>query len=237
MRTSLSIFFFGFFFLISLIFSQDTSRHSDLLRFLENNQTHRLYLLEKFDGETPYLLKKSDSHLQELIRIPKIPSADEFLEEREEFKKIFGDYENFSMEVHTYIEIPDKEKIRIVPKVQKYLPYGIPVRLFLWVYSENYLGKISVNLSHPIYGKRKIELGELGFFGWKKMEARVPIFKAPRLNVLRKHFFELEEIVIEFSKKQPKTVVHLYLNHLLVLLEKPTPVYPGVEIEDGWNLK
>lgn len=237
MRTCLSIFFFCFFFVNSLNFSQDVSKSSSLIRFLENNQTHTLHLLEKFDGETPYLLKKSDSYLQDLFRVSKIPSTEEFLQEREEFKKIFGDYEDFSMEIHTYIEIPDREKIRIVPKVHKYLPYGIPTRLFLWVYSKNYLGKLSVNLSHPIYGKQKIELGDLGFFGWKKIEAKVPILKTPRLNILRKNLFELEEIIIEFSKKQPKAVVHLYLNHLLVLIEKPTPNYPGIEIEDGWKLK
>ncbi len=223
--------------MIFVNFPQNISKRDNFIRFLENNHTQSLHLLEKFDGETPYFFKKSDSHLQDLIKVSKIPSTEEFQKEREEFKKLFGNYEDFSMEIHTYIEIPDREKIRIIPKIKKYLPYGIPTHLFLWVYSENYSGKLSIIFFHPTFGRKKIELGELEFFGWKKMEAKVPVFHVPRLNILRKNLFELEEITIEFSKKQPKKVVHLYLNHLLVLIEKPTPIYPGIEIEDGWKLK
>lgn len=238
MKVGLSIFFFSFFCLGLEIFSKDLSKkQTDLFEFLRNNSTHFLYPLESFNGETPYILTKSDSYLQDLYRIQKTPENEEYQDEKEKLKNFFKELPEFSMEIYSHIEIPEREKIRIIPKVPKKLPFGIPVRLFLWVYSENYLGKISLVLNHPTLGRKKLELGDLNFFGWSRLEREIPIGKVPRLNILRKDFFELEEIVLEFSKKQKKGAVHLFLHSLSVLMEKPSPSYPGIEIEDGWKIK
>lgn len=234
MQASLSIFFFCFFLIILQIFPNDLPRN--LFHFLKGNQNHSLFYLENFNGEIPYSFKKSDSHLQDLIRTAKTPENEEYNQEKEELKNLLKEISEYSMEVHTYIEIPEREKIRIVPKMKKILPFGLPIRLFGWIYSENYLAKISIYLSHPTLGRKKIELGNLNFFGWKRLETQIPVWKVPRLNILRKERFELEEIVIEFSKKQPRTVVHLYLHQFLLLIEKPIPYYPGIELEDGWRL-
>lgn len=209
-----------------------------LLNFLKENKTHFIYPIDLFDGRTPYRLKSSDSFLKELGYVEKEPENSEFLLETEGLGDVLKEKEKISLQVHSYLEIPEREKIRILPKEKKFLPYGIPVRFFLWVHSENYRGNIKAVLNHPRYGRKTILLGELNFYGWKRLEALIPITGKPmRLQIRRKELYELEEIYLDFQKGQRKGTVSVYLDRFLVLMEKSELPYPGFEMEDGWKLK
>ncbi len=235
MKSSLSILFFVIFFLISSLFSNEVQT---LIDFLKNNKTHFLVLFEPFDGKTPYGLKSSDSFLRDLQFVEKSPEEPSFELERDSLREIFLQKENLSLQVYSYLEIPEREKIRIVPKQKKFFPFGLPVRIFIWVYSQNYKGNLKLILNHPRHGRKIVMIGELNFYGWKRLEAKIPIFgTVSRLNLTRKEFFELEEIFLDFQKSQKSGTILVYLDRLLVLMENKELPYPGIEIEDGWKLK
>ncbi|MDX1961356.1 MAG: hypothetical protein SFU98_22495 [Leptospiraceae bacterium] len=233
----LSFFFLSTFF--SSISSKDLEEENwEILKLsLSKNSSYKFFYGDILEGKTPWKFYQSTSYVTDTKFVPKIPESKIFGEETEFFSGILKIDPPRSLQVHAYLEIPDREKLRIRPEEKKILPYSIPIRVFLWLHSSNYAGQAKLVLSHPKKKDTIVVIGDLGYHGWKRLEAVIPIPTGEiKLNNPSKDRFSIKEIVFEFTKNQKRTHVTLFLSRLGFLLDRNTPLYPGIEIEDGWYI-
>lgn len=230
-----------FFLFIMSPVSQETDIQKErvltLKNFLEKQKDYFVFSAESFDGRVPWENFRNAHDLNEVIFTDRSADSegvhkletDLISEVKKESKK--------SLQIHTSLEIPDREKIFIRPKTKIFFPAGTPVHSFLWLHSDGYSGTAKILIEGP--GKRNIQvnMGELDFSGWRRLEGKIPFRNENRLNTKQKKLFELKGILLEFKRKQPRGVFTLHFDRLYFLMQKTSPAYPGSEIEDGWTFK
>lgn len=81
-----------------------------------------------------------------------------------------------------------------------------------------------------------IDLGELNFHGWKRIEAKVSLIKKPdRLNLSKREEFSLAALVFESGLRMPKDFV-VHIDQISMVIEKYGE-YSGSEIPDAWYIE
>ncbi|HMY69069.1 MAG TPA: hypothetical protein PL163_20665 [Leptospiraceae bacterium] len=230
-----------FFLIIMSPVSQETDIQKErvltLKNFLEKEKDYFVFSAESFDGHSPWENYRNDHDLNENIFTDKsADSEDAHKLETDLLPEIKKEFRR-SFQIHTSLVIPDREKIFIRPRTKIFFPAGTPVYSFLWMHSEGYTGTAKVLLEGPGRKNIQVNMGELNFSGWKRLEGRIPFMNEIRLNAKKKKLFELKGILMEFKRNQPKGVFTLQFDRLYFLMQKSSPTYPGSEIEDGWTFK
>jgi hypothetical protein len=195
----------------------------------------QIELLESF-METPYRYQRSISHLQDLKYTGFLPKSPDFEYEEKSLPGLLKVEDQKSLQIQTTLEIPSREKLFLEPTEPKRITSGYPFRISLWVHSNFYKGRLYVRFNSKEYGNLKIELGDLDFSGWKRLEASFPLLRKQRDRDPQKMSFHFQGIGADFSKAQPPTPFLIHLDRMMVLVEK-YEVYPGSEIEDGWRFR
>lgn len=233
------LYIFGFLvFIFSLrAFDQDDQeRVRQIQDVIKEGSRYKLQAVELFDGETPWSISRSTSFLESVRFIAKAPNAVSYKLESDLYYKLDSTRKRKSMQVHSNIEIPGRDKWFIVPELRKPLAVGTPVRVFFWVYSNNY----DINLK-IVFSQRKsqdvvVDFGLLKFNGWRRLDSRIITNKTiDRLNLSREDQFELKGILLESSTFQSKGSFYIFLDQMGVLIEN-SQTYPGSEVPDGWEL-
>jgi hypothetical protein len=213
---------------------EDLSRIESIESVVSQGNRYKLFPIELFDGESVWRISKGASFLDSTSFVSKSPSTDAFKKESKLYYK--EETKVKSIQVHSNVEIPGRDKYFLKPELPKPLPAGNPSRVFFWVYSNNY----DINLK-LIFSQKKsqdvvVDFGLLKFNGWRRMDAKVTSYKPQeRLNYARSGRFELKGILLESSSKQEKGSFFLFIDQMGVLIEKPE-TYPGSEVPDGWEL-
>jgi len=208
-----------------------------LAKVLEEINTYRFFLLEDFESETPWGIYRGDSFLNETSFVAKTPKGEAWDREGEILaflrQKSSG---NYSFSVHSYVEIPGKEKIEIRPKEPIYIPLGIPIRLFYWAYAENLPMSLTLILSQEKSKDLHIPIGNLQFEGWRRVE--IPLSIPPRNIRLIQSLqipLRIRGIRVQSSPKQNKGGYFFYLDRISILLDTSSTLYPGSEVLDNWG--
>lgn len=207
-----------------------------LIRVSSNSKSHELICLDNFSGDTPYHYHRNTSHLQMITYVPVRPDGVVYEKESSAFNGIYPDNLN-SLEIQTFIENPNREIISIRPSTPKFFWKGIPVKLSIWVYSNNYSGNLNAIFRNHKNRRIKVELGSLRFEGWSRLEKSFPHLtesRGPVSPFLRKIDFEALEI--NFQKNQKSGPIVIRFHRSGILLQK-YPEYPGDEIMDDWRFK
>lgn len=206
-----------------------------LIKLIKSSKNHELICPEPFGGQTPYVFFRNVSHIQSATYPDISPDSEDYKKESEELP-IFPPTQK-SLEIHTSLENPAREKIILHPVVPKFFRQGIPVRISVWVYSNRYEGSLSLVFKHPGRGESRVEIGSLLFSGWKRFEKSFPYHSNPggprSPESLTHHFSSIE---IQFKKTQPPGPVVIRLHRMGIVLEKYAE-YPGSEIMDDWRFK
>lgn len=213
---------------------EDISRIQSLESVISQGERYKLFPIELFDGDSAWRISKGASFLDSTSFVSKSPSTEAFKQESRLYYKEESKVK--SIQVHSNIEIPGRDKYFLKPELPKPLPAGNPSRVFFWVYSNNY----DINLK-LIFSQKKsqdvvVDFGLLKFNGWRRMDGKVTSYKPQdRLNYSRGGRFELKGILLESSSRQEKGSFFLFIDQMGVLIEKPE-TYPGSEVPDGWEL-
>jgi hypothetical protein len=219
---------------IGALIADDMERIKSIHDVISQSDRYKLFAAELFDGEVPWRIVRGASFLDTTSFVSKTPSTDAY---REDSKLYYKDaVQTKSMQIHSNIEIPGRDKFFVKPELVIPLPAGNPSRIFFWVYSNNYNINLKVILSQKKSADVIIDFGLLKFNGWRRMDAKVTVNKPQdRLNLAKIGKFELKGILLESSSFQSKGSFYLFIDQMGILMEKPE-TYPGSEVPDGWEL-
>lgn len=206
-------------------------------KILKSDEYSELFIIDDFEGTTLWKIHRATNFLNRTEFIAKTPSSDTFQYETKVYQTIYPITTMKSLMLHSYFEIPKLEKVFIKPTNPISFPRGIPIRIFLWVYSNNYNMDLYLTITQNLK-EIPIELGNLKFQGWKRIEAQIPLSKNNRILHDRKNIpFIVKGFTIKGGSFQKKGSFFIYLDQMAVLLDKSTSIYPGSEILDDWDIR
>lgn len=215
--------------------SEDLTRIKLIQEAVTKGNRYKVYAVDLFDGDNPWKIVRGTSYLEETSFVTKSPNSEEYAIESKLYYPLKTPEKLKSLQVHSNVEIPGRDKYQIQPEIQKAFPIGNPSRLFLWVYSNNYDINLKVILSKKRAKDIVIDFGLLKFNGWRRLDTKVGLLKEERLNLTNKSVYSVKGILLETSTLQSKGSFYLYIDQMGVLLETPN-LYPGSEVPDGWEL-
>lgn len=202
----------------------------------EKGSKYSLQLLEAFEGERLWSFHRNIAFLRKMNFISKIPESKAFQLESEIFKKNTGYSYRSSFMLHSYFEVPSRESIFFKPESAIRFEKGLPVKIFGWVFSNEYDISLELVLSQKFHQNIHISLGKLSFKGWKRIETVVQLDKKSKLLIERKGLYpEVKGFLLKPGKQQKKGAFFIYLDQFSVLLDKAYMNYPGSEIRDNWR--
>lgn len=240
-----SLFLFSSFILLSLeVSSAPRVREDDIIgriQILEKAiAAHPSFLLQEidsFEGEIPWKIFRGDSFLNSTEFVAETPKLQKgFSEEWDYYSKTFSLSNRTSLMIHSHFEGGPPFQAEIKPHSKILIRRGRPMRIFFWVYSQNINMSLRLVLSQRGNVDQRIDLGELNFLGWKRIEKQI---------VLNDRTFKILE-----SKQTPISVkalelkggpylkpgaFFLYIDQMFVLLETSVLNYSGSEISDTWG--
>ena len=236
-RCKLYIFSFLFFFVSLWAFDlEDQEKIKQIQEVIEKGSRYELQAIELFDGDTPWGISRGTSFLESIRFTVKYPNTTPYKLESDLYYKSDFTGKRQSMQIHSNIEIPGRDKWFLKPEFKKLLNAGSPVRVFFWVYSNNYDITLKVIFSQKKSQDIVVNFGTLKFNGWRRLDASITINKLPdRLNLSKLGQFELKGVLLESNSVQQKGSFYIFLDQMGVLIEKPE-IYPGSEVPDGWEL-
>ncbi len=238
-----SLILFKIIFLLGFIFqnsidseSEDMNRIKLIQDAVAKGDRYKIHPVELFDGEMPWRVVKGTSFLDKTSFVSKSPNTEEFALESKFYYPLKTPEKLKSLQIYSNIEIPGRDKYFISPEIETDFPVGIPSRIFLWVYSNNYDMSLKVILSKKRAKDIIVDFGSLRFNGWRRLDAKVNLDrKMERLNLSKKSVYSIKGILVETSPSQSKGSFFLFIDQMGVLLETPE-LYPGSEVPDGWEL-
>ncbi len=239
-----------FFFLISILSGSFTglpsapvkreedeiSRVLILEKILSEWKQYNLFLVDSFDGERPWEIYRGVSFLNEIRFQAQIPSHGAFSKEREFYPTLAPANDYRSMMVQTFFENPKHAHLEIRPKEKIRLPIGAPTRIFFWMYASSQNAKIELVLHQYRSKEIVIELSDLSFDGWKRIEKKLEIpARNTRLNSSLRYPFEIAAIRLIPGPFQKKGEFVFYIDRMGLLIDTRDEAYPGAEIKDNWG--
>ncbi|RHX90021.1 flagellar assembly protein FlaA [Leptospira stimsonii] len=239
-----------FFFLISILSGSFTglpsapvkreedeiSRVLILEKVLSEWRQYNLFLVDSFDGERPWEIYRGVSFLNEIRFQAQIPSHGAFSKEREFYPTLAPANDYRSMMVQTFFENPKHAHLEIRPKEKIRLPIGAPTRIFFWMYASSQNAKIELVLHQYRSKEIVIELSDLSFDGWKRIEKKLEIpARNTRLNSSLRYPFEIAAIRLIPGPFQKKGEFVFYIDRMGILIDTRDEAYPGAEIKDNWG--
>ncbi|XDD52014.1 flagellar filament outer layer protein FlaA [Leptospira sp. WS92.C1] len=214
----------------------EASRVLILEKILADWKQYNLFLVDSFDGERPWEIYRGISFLNEIRFNSQIPSNEAYLKEREFYPDLTPANDYRSMMIQTFFENPKHSHLEIRPKEKIRLPIGIPTRIFFWMYSSSQNAKIELVLHQHRSKEIIVELGDLTFDGWKRMEKKLEIpGRNVKLNRNLRYPFEIAAIRLIPGPFQKKGEFVFYLDRMGILVDTRDESYPGAEIKDNWG--
>ncbi|EMJ63061.1 flagellar filament outer layer protein FlaA [Leptospira sp. P2653] len=214
----------------------EMSRVLILEKILSEWKQYNLFLVDSFDGARPWEIYRGVSFLNEIRFNPQIPDNTAFSKEREFYPSLSTANDYRSMMIQTFFENPKHAHLEIRPKEKIRLPIGIPSRIFFWMYSSSQNAKLELVLYQHKSKEIVIDLGDLNFDGWKRIEKKLTIpVKNTRLNQNLHYPFEVAEIRLIPGPFQKKGEFVFYLDRMGILVDTRNNSYPGAEIKDNWG--
>ncbi|MCE9501902.1 MAG: flagellar assembly protein FlaA [Leptospira sp.] len=209
-----------------------------LSEIITKEHSYTLFVAEDFEGENLWKINRGISFLNRTEFISKTPESEAFKLESKLYKDITQRDSRNSLMVQSYFEIPSKETLEIRPNKNIRLPPGIPVRIFVWIFSNDYNMDLSLILSQNRSKDIYLELGEIKFEGWRRIEKKIVLpDRNIRLNLSMQFPFEIKGIKIKPSPFQKRGSFFIYFDQMAVILEKRNTTYSGSEIKDNWGLE
>lgn len=214
----------------------EISRVLILEKILSDWKQYNLFLVDSFDGERPWEIYRGVSFLNEVRFNSQIPSNSAFLKERELYPTLNSANDYRSMMVQTFFENPKHAHLEIRPKEKIRLPIGAPTRIFFWMYASSQNAKIELVLHQYRSKEIVIELSDLSFDGWKRIEKKLEIpARNAKLNSSLRYPFEIAAIRLIPGPFQKKGDFVFYLDRMGLLVDTRDETYPGAEIKDNWG--
>jgi hypothetical protein len=207
-----------------------------LERILEDKKTYQIFLIDDFDSQRPWKIFRGDAFLNNTAFISKIPAGPAWEREKKVLSPWLSQGKEYSFMIHSFIEIPGKEKVEIRPQEPITFPDGVPVRLFFWAYAENVSMSAKLILKQEKSKDLMIDIGDFGFEGWRRIEIpiRIPARNVRLIQSLQIPF-QLKGIRISSRPHQKKGPFFIYIDQMSVLLDTSQAKYPGSEIKDNWG--
>ncbi|PJZ70389.1 flagellar assembly protein FlaA [Leptospira perolatii] len=213
----------------------EASKVLQLEKVLQDWKHYNLFLVDSFEGNNLWEVYRGYSFLNHVELTSQVPKSAHFQKEKELYKDAPQE-EYRSLLIHTFFENPKHEHIELRPKEPIRLPLGIPTRLFFWAYSFNHNAVIELVLKQRKSKEIILEVADLKFDGWKRIEKRLDIpAKNIKLNQSLSFPIEVMAIRIKPNPFQPKGEFIVYLDRMGILIDKREESYPGAEIKDNWG--
>ncbi len=114
---------------------------------LKNKDDYELFLGEDFEGKRPWKIYRGISFINKTEFISKTPESEAFSLEQKIYFDLFKNEARNSLMLHSYIENPGKHNLDIRPAEKIRLPPGVPIRFFIWVFSNDYNMNIKLVIS------------------------------------------------------------------------------------------
>lgn len=230
-----SLFFFSSWFANPLD-EKELKNTNQLFQVLKESKSYRLFLLDDFEQHKIWHTCKSSSYINSLKFIHKIPNKPSFQIETKEMPVYFSIDKEFSLQIHSSFDLPGRDSIMLCPNSPiELLGVGLPVKIFLWVYSQNYHIQLNLVLSNGLKDEIFF-VSDLRFHGWRRLEVSLGLNEQHRNAVLkRKHRgLLLKGIVLKSMQAQKKGEFTLYLDRMYYLMDQGKAQYSGSEIIDLW---
>ena len=228
-------FSFFFFFFPFVLFSNEDVYLKDISKttqVLENSKNYELFLVENFLGFDYWQILSSSSFLNRLKVVDKFPDLNSYTEESKSFKISNS---KKSLMLHTFLENPTRNAFFIKPRTKIRFNLGLPVQVILWVYSNNYNTSMKLILTQEKHPDMKVELGDLNFKGWKRIQKPVVISKRNyKSNLMRKNPIYLDRLYFHPKHNQKKGDFFIYITRIKFILDKTRMRQVNIEIRDEW---
>ncbi|WP_246057561.1 flagellar filament outer layer protein FlaA [Leptospira gomenensis] len=214
----------------------EMSRVSILERILREWKQYNLFLVDSFEGDRPWEIYRGVSFLNEIRFNSQIPESQAFLKERESYPSLNVSNDYRSMMIQTFFEDPKHSQLEFRPKERIRLPIGIPTRIFFWLNASSQNAKLQLVLRQHKSKEIVIELSDLNFDGWKRIEKKLEIPpRNIRLNQSLQYPFEVAAFRLIPGPFQKKGEFIFYLDRMGILVDTREDAYPGAEIKDNWG--
>ncbi|MBE7410772.1 MAG: flagellar assembly protein FlaA [Leptospiraceae bacterium] len=205
---------------------------------IKNKETYEIFLADDFEGSRPWQIYRGISFLNKTEFISKVPDLEAFLLEQKIYSKIYKNNVRNSLMIHSFLENPGKQNLDIRPQETIRLPPGVPIRFFLWVFSNDYNMSLKLIISQKKSKDLYYDIGSLKYEGWRRLETAIDIPpKNIKLHLSLQVPLEIKGLRIEPSPFQKRGVFYIYVDQMGFLLEKQKTIYPGSEVKDNWSFE
>jgi len=203
---------------------------------LKNKDVYEIFLADDFEGSRPWKIYRGISFLNKTEFTAKTPDSEAFSLEHKIYSGLYKNENRNSLLLHSYFENPGKQNLDLRPQERIRLPPGVPIRFFIWVFSNDYNMNLKLVISQEKSKDLYFDIGNLKFEGWRRLEAKINI--PPRnikLHLSLQVPLEVKGLRIEPSPFQKKGIFFVYFDQMGFLLEKRKSIYPGSEVKDNWG--
>jgi hypothetical protein len=141
---------------------------------------------------------------------------------------------NHILGVKTWFEERGFDRVEVKPP-HEYKITGKARQFSIWVLGRNFRHTLSIKLRDYRGTIHKLRLGQLDFFGWRKMTVTVPgwLPQSTRYSMLDKNLHFVSFFVTHDVHEVPGQF-YFYMDGLKALVDKSEQNYPGSEIKDNW---
>ena len=141
---------------------------------------------------------------------------------------------NHVLGVKTYFCNAGFDRVEVSPP-HEYILDGKPRQFSIWVLGRNYRHTLFIKLKDYRGQVHKLRMGQLNFFGWRKLTITVPgwLPQSSRYSLLnnRLHFVSLYVVA---DTHETIGNFYFYIDNLRYTTDISEDNYPGSEIKDNW---
>lgn len=151
--------------------------------------------------------------------------------------RTFHKSQNISQEIFMNFSNPGVDyQVIEPPPHERYFIKGRPIAFSIWVFGKGKKHTLYALFSNRVREKIPLKIGNLQFYGWKRLEVTIPVY-VPHRNRLNHNVYEFRFDglkIMSNPNEQPGNFS--FLCDLISVMIERTPVdYPGSQIDDHWT--
>lgn len=158
-------------------------------------------------------------------------------ESSERWKREAPPPQEMVMEARLYFHRPGKDFVVLeLPESRRVTREGRPLAVSAWVYGYGKKHALYVLISNSKHGAVPVRMGNLDYYGWRRLEAAIPhALQVKNQERMQEFDFKVEGLKVVSHVREERGLYLLVVDLFTVLIDHETLDYPGSQIKDEWE--